>query len=88
MYDFFAKKNLTEEITYAERCVDPFHVIEWAMDSLDDVRVEAWRNAREEASSGKKAKRGRPKKGTPPKSTTVSEIILLPYRYPPLAGFT
>lgn len=59
----------------AERCVDPFHVIEWAMDTLDDVRVEAWRNARGEVDSEKKkAKRGRPKKGTPPKDSTASEI--------------
>ena len=30
----------------ANRCVDPFHVIEWAMDALDDVRVDAWREAK------------------------------------------
>jgi len=23
-----------------ERCVDPFHVVEWAMDALDEVRRE------------------------------------------------
>lgn len=30
----------------ANRCVDPFHVIEWAMDALDSVRVDAWREAK------------------------------------------
>ena len=30
----------------ANRCVDPFHVVEWAMDSLDSVRVDAWREAK------------------------------------------
>lgn len=28
-----------------ERCVDPFHVVEWAMDALDEVRREVWREA-------------------------------------------
>ncbi|MBQ3784115.1 MAG: transposase [Lachnospiraceae bacterium] len=25
-----------------ERCVDPFHVVEWAMEALDEVRREVW----------------------------------------------
>lgn len=32
-----------------ERCVDPFHVVEWAMEALDEVRREAWREAYDEA---------------------------------------
>ncbi len=28
-----------------ERCVDPFHVVEWAMSALDEVRRDAWRDA-------------------------------------------
>ncbi len=28
-----------------ERCVDPFHVVEWAMNALDEVRKERWRVA-------------------------------------------
>jgi len=28
-----------------ERCADPFHVVAWAMDILDDVRKEQWRIA-------------------------------------------
>jgi transposase len=47
----------------AERCMDPFHVVQWATDALDEVRRDAWREARREASSGKKRKPGRPKKG-------------------------
>lgn len=47
-----------------ERCVDSFHVVEWAMEALDEVRREAWREARSkaEAISGrvlKKAGRAR-----------------------------
>ena len=33
----------------ADRCVDPFHVVEWAMEALDEVRREAWRTAYEDA---------------------------------------
>lgn len=32
-----------------ERCIDPFHVVEWAMDALDEVRKDRWRKAYEEA---------------------------------------
>ena len=30
------------------RCVDQFHVVQWAMDALDEVRRESWREAYEE----------------------------------------
>ena len=32
-----------------ERCVDPFHVVEWAMEALDEVRRDRWRAAYEKA---------------------------------------
>ena len=47
-----------------ERCVDPFHVVEWAMEALDEVRREAWREAYGEAMQLAKdhpRKKGRPK---------------------------
>lgn len=47
-----------------ERCVDPFHVVEWAMEALDEVRREAWREAYSKAVQLAKAhpgKKGRPK---------------------------
>ena len=34
-----------------ERCVDPFHVVEWAMEALDEVRRDRGRAAYEKASS-------------------------------------
>ncbi len=49
-----------------ERCVDPFHVVEWAMEALDEVRREVWREAYNEAVEIAKAhpcKKGRPKAG-------------------------
>ena len=48
-----------------ERCVDPFHVVEWAMDALDKVRREAWREAHAKAKALKSANprgKGRPRK--------------------------
>ncbi len=47
-----------------ERCVDPFHVVEWAMDALDEVRREAWREAYSKANQLSKEhpkKKGRPR---------------------------
>ena len=47
-----------------ERCVDPFHVVQWAMDALDEVRREVWREAYDEVQQLRKehpCKAGRPK---------------------------
>lgn len=47
-----------------ERCVDPFHVVQWAMDALDEVRREVWREANNDVQQLKKEhpqKAGRPK---------------------------
>ncbi len=47
-----------------ERCVDPFHVVEWAMEALDEVRREVWREAYSEAVQLAKEhprKKGRPR---------------------------
>jgi len=49
-----------------ERCVDPFHVVEWAMEALDEVRREIWREAYNEAvqlAREHPQKKGRPKAG-------------------------
>ena len=35
-----------EHCPNADRCVDPFHVVEWANDAVDAVRLDAWRRAR------------------------------------------
>lgn len=47
-----------------ERCVDPFHVVQWAMDALDEVRREVWREAHNEATELEKRHpggKGRPR---------------------------
>lgn len=48
-----------------ERCIDPFHVVEWAMAALDEVRKEHWRIAFSKAKTMQaeaKKKPGRPQK--------------------------
>ena len=37
---------VTERCENAVRCADPFHVVKWATDALDEVRREAWNAAR------------------------------------------
>jgi len=46
----------------AERCVDPFHVVSWANDCLDEVRKATVRQAKIEAAEGRKAERAKKKK--------------------------
>ena len=38
----------------AERCIDPFHVVQWANDALDEIRKQAVRQAKKEAAESPK----------------------------------
>jgi len=59
----------------AERCIDPFHVVQWVTDVLDEVRRSVWRDARQEASAGgAPKKRGRPKAGEKRPKDAAKEI--------------
>jgi transposase len=53
---------VTEYCPNAERCIDPFHVVAWANDCLDEVRKQAIRQAKKDASEGKTAKRSKKKR--------------------------
>lgn len=57
---------MEEYIPNAQRCLDPYHMIEWAQQAIDEVRTDAWQRAR---SKSKKRGRGRPKKGDEPDRT-------------------
>lgn len=46
----------------AVRCADAFHVVAWATDALDQVRRQAWNDARRLARSEPKGRPGRPHK--------------------------
>lgn len=55
-----------------ERCVDPFHVVEWAMEALDEVRREVQREAYTEAQELAKANpRGKGRPCTGDKSAAI-----------------
>ena len=56
-----------------ERCVDPFHVVQWAMEALDEVRREVWREAHAQAlQAAKDHPRG---KGRPKADDTEARIV-------------
>lgn len=42
-----------EFLPNATRCLDSFHVVQWAMEALDKVRIQAWRQARAAARQAK-----------------------------------
>lgn len=60
---------VAEDCPAAVRAADPFHVVSWATDALDEVRREAWNDARKLARSEPKRGRGRPRKNAPPGQT-------------------
>jgi transposase len=57
---------VAERCPNAVRCADPFHVVKWATDALDDVRRAAWNDARKAARANETRRpRGRPAKNAP-----------------------
>ena len=48
---------ITDYCPNAERCVDPFHVVGWANDALDEVRKAAIRAAKKEVTDAEPAKK-------------------------------
>jgi len=68
---------VSERCPNAERVMDPFHVVQWMTDLLDDLRKEAWREARaaERAAKGApKRGRGRPRKGEEPAPSAAKAV--------------
>ena len=64
----------------AQRCVDPFHVVSWATDALDQVRRQAWSEAHRQVKNLPKRKPGRPAKGkTTPEKKQVKTLKNLRY---------
>jgi len=51
----------------AVRVADPFHIVKWATDALDEVRRQAWNDARKLAQDEPKRGRGRPPADAPPR---------------------
>lgn len=49
-------------------CIDPYHVVTWALDAMDRMRRRIWREAYEAEKTLPKRKAGRPKKGEEPQA--------------------
>lgn len=66
-----------------ERCIDPFHVVEWAMDALDEVRRGVWRDAYKKA---QELKNSTPKRHGRPKADDLqaqaAEVCIFPRQGP------
>lgn len=65
----------------AVRVADPFHVVRWATDALDEVRREAWNDARALARTEPKRGRGRPRADAPPRPGSDRAKALKGARY-------
>ncbi|MGV1010753.1 MAG: ISL3 family transposase [Dermatophilaceae bacterium] len=65
----------------AVRVADPFHVVRWATDALDEVRRAAWNDARAQARTEPKRPRGRPRSDAPPRPGTERAKALKGARY-------
>lgn len=54
-------ETLDKYVPHSKRCLDNYHLTQWAMEAVDKVRIEAWHRAKEKVNDKKQA--GRPKKG-------------------------
>jgi transposase len=60
-------KVVAERCPNARRCADAFHVVAWATDALDEVRRQAWNDARAVARNEPRRRRGRPRTDAAPR---------------------
>jgi transposase len=60
-------KVVAERCPDAQRCADAFHVVAWATDALDEVRRQAWNDARAIARGEDRRRRGRPRADAAPR---------------------
>ena len=64
----------------AVRCIDPFHVVSWATDALDQVRRQAWSEAHRQSKNLPKRNPGRSAKGeSAPEKKQANKIKTLRY---------
>ena len=50
---------VTERCGQAVQCADPFHIVKWGTDALDEVRRQAWNDARKKTGQSTSNGRGR-----------------------------
>ncbi|MGA1827286.1 ISL3 family transposase [Microbacterium sp.] len=73
---------VAERCPNAVRCADPFHVVKWATDALDEVRRAAWNDARKAARTNETPRgQGRPAKDAPPRPDSARAAGVKNSRY-------
>ena len=77
----FIDAIVAEACPSAVRAADPFHVVKWATEALDEVRRAAWNDARALARTEPKRGRGRPRADAPPRPGTERARALQGARY-------
>ncbi|TFB71793.1 hypothetical protein E3O06_11695 [Cryobacterium glaciale] len=66
----------------AVRCADPFHVVKWATEALDEVRRTAWNDARKAArQNDARRTRGRPATNAPARPDSARDAGIKNCRY-------
>ncbi len=71
-----------EEAPNAIRCADPFHVVKWVTEALDEVRRAAWNDARKAARTNEARRgRGRPAKDAPARPDSARAAAVKNSRY-------
>ncbi len=63
----FIADVVADKCLNAVQCADPFHIVSWATDALDDVRRQVWNEARALARAEPRRPRGRPRADAPPR---------------------
>ena len=77
----FIDSVVAEKCPDAVRVADPFHVVQWATAALDEVRREAWNDARRQARSEPARPRGRPPADAAPRPGHERAAALKGARY-------
>ena len=77
----FIDAIVAETCPGAVRVADPFHVVKWATEALDEVRRGAWNDARALARAEPKRPRGRPRSDAPPRPGSERARALKGARY-------
>ena len=73
---------VAEKAPNAIRCADPFHVVKWATDALDEVRRAAWNDARTAArQNDARRTRGRPARDAPTRPDSARATGIKNCRY-------
>jgi len=63
----FIADVVADKCVNAVQCADPFHIVSWATDALDEVRRQVWNEARALARAEPRRPRGRPRADAPPR---------------------